>query len=206
MPDIDLDRLVSEQPPYWEYLLSAQTLRANLKPPVQRWKDLRDGLITRRLTRLNAAEFFQWVQTRMAEARSFIDPLTELYTIRLPAAWGPPGESGSVEQIKHVCGLIAGIADDLVRWEEDVAFTRTTHQLEPLRQRISGAAGHQFNELLKVPDVLEDGVRRAQSGEDQATEVRHTIVISLPEGWTEGLDLEFTKVNGLIEAGELEMD
>ena len=95
---------------------------------------------------------------------------------------------------------------ELVRWEEDVAFTRFPEQMEGLRHGLSGAAGHQLEELSKVADVIENGLTEAEIRTEEPTVVHHTIVFDLPEGWNATLEREFEKINALIETGELESD
>ena len=102
-----------------------------------------------------------WFKAKIAEASGFLNPLTELYTDRLPQSWGEPGEPGDVEEIVHVCNLIGNMSAELVRWEEDVAFTRTPEAFEGIRSGLAGAAGHQLDELEKVADVLDYGIDQA---------------------------------------------
>jgi hypothetical protein len=199
-------QIAREQGDHWEYRLSAELLRKYLDLPTRRWRDLRDGLYTRRWTRLDAEEALPWLRMKMAEAMSFIEPLTQLYTRHLSHSWGAPGQPGDVLEIDRVCRLIGGMGEELVRWEEDIAFTRAPAQLEGVRLRLAGFCGHQFHELLKVADVLDEGVDRADRADrGEPTVVTHTIVFGLPEGWSEGLDAEFARVHVLIEDGEFDL-
>ena len=200
-------KIARDQGPFWEYGLSAELLRQSLKVPARKWRDLMDGLYTNRFNRLTAAEALPWFQTKIAEASGFIGPLNELYTKRLPRSWGEPGEPGDVEEIAHVCSLIGKMGAEMVRWEEDVAFTRLPEHFEGLRRGLSGAAGQQLDELMKVPDVLLYAIDQGESAkEGEPTVVKHTIVFDLPEGWTENLNREFGKLNELIESGEVSLD
>jgi len=198
--------IAREQSDFWEYRLSAELLREKLKSPVRKWRDLRDGLYTRRLDQLPAGEAMGWFQTKIREASGFLEPLQELYTKRLSQSWGKPGEPGDVEEITHVCSLIGGMAEELVRWEEDVAFTRLPDEFEGLRKGLSGAAGHQLDELAKVPDVLEYGIDQAvDAPKGKPTVITHTIVFGLPQDWSENLHREFEKLNALIASGQIEL-
>jgi hypothetical protein len=148
-----------------------------------------------------------WFLTKIREASGFLEPLQGLYTKRLSQSWGEPGEAGDVEEIAHVCSLIGRMAAELVRWEEDVAFTRLPDEFEGLRRGLSGAAGRQLDELMKVPDVIQFGIDQATSApEGEPTVVKHTIVFDLPEGWSDNLNREFEKLNSLIESGEIGID
>jgi len=196
--------IAREQEAFWEFKLSAALLRHQLRGTARKWRDLQDGLYTRRLDRLTASEAMPWFQSKIAEASAFMEPLQELYTKRLPQSWGEPGQPGDVEEIAHVCSLIGGMAAELIRWEEDVAFTRLPDEFEGLRKGLTGAAGFQLNELMKVPDVLEFGVDEAADAPNgEPTVVKHTIVFGLPNGWSENLNHEMAKLNALIESGQL---
>ncbi len=196
-------QIAREQAPHWEYRLSAELLRHYLDGPATRWRDLRDGLYTKRWTRLRPDEALPWLQMKMREATAFIPPLMQLYTERLPHSWGPSGQPGDVSEIDRVCRLIGSMGDELVRWEEDMTFTRVPAQLEGIREQLSGFCGHQFEELLKVAGVLDDGIERAELGE--STTVRHTIVFDVPEGWNECLAEQFESLNALIDSGEFDL-
>jgi len=87
-------------------------------------------------------------------------------------------------------------------------FTKVPKDFDGLRRGLSGGAGHQIDELMKVPDVLEYGVDQAveASGGGEPTVIEHTINISLPDGWKENLQREFGRLNERLEAGEISFD
>jgi hypothetical protein len=106
-----------------------------------------------------------------------------------------------------VCRLIGNVGEELIRWEEDVAFVRLSETFEGLRRGLAGAAGHQFDELLKVADVIEDGIKQAETAKTgEPTVVHHTITFDLPPNWESNLEREFGALNEKIEAGGVEFD
>jgi len=187
-------QIAREKAPFWEHRLSAELLRQNLRRPARAWRDLNDDLYTRRVDVLSEEDVIPWAQARISEVTEFIKPLTSLYTRELQRSWGEPGVPGEVEEITHVCELIGRMGGELVRWEEDVRFTRAPEPYHNLPSCLSGAAGHQFEELMAVAGVLDAGIDRAEAASGGETVIEHTIVFNVPPGWENGISEETQRI------------
>lgn len=187
-------QIAREKTPFWEYRLSAELIRQNLRCPARAWRDLKDNLYTRRVYILAEEEVISWLQARISEATAFVKPLTSLYTRELQRSWGEPGVPGEVGEIVHVCELIGRMGDELVRWEEDARFTRAPEPYHNLPLCLSGAAGHQFEELMAVAGVLDAGIDRAEAACGEGTVIEHTIVFDMPPGWADRIAEETQRI------------
>jgi hypothetical protein len=179
---------------FWEFRITAELLRICLENPSRRWRDLKNKFYTVRMNKVHEDDMFDWIQMKLYEARSFIDPIKSLYTVELSKAWGAPGEPGNVEYIAHVCDLIGAMGNELVRWEEDVRFSWVPELYFGLKQQFQGATGHQFEALQAVPAILDQGVDHAELATEGPVVIEHTIVFDLPAGWLEGIENELESI------------
>ncbi len=187
-------QIAREKLDFWEFRLTAELLRSNLRKPSRRWSDLKSNLRAHKRTAISDEEAFRWVQVKLAEGMDYIQPLTALYTVELQKAWGLPGEPGDAEEIARVCELIGNIANELVRWEEEVRFVWVSGTYRPLIERFQGMMGRQLEKLIAVPTILDSGIDHAEAHPEERTVIEHAIVFDLPEGWEEALQKELQKI------------
>ncbi|MFL5357785.1 HNH endonuclease [Archangium sp.] len=187
-------QIAREKLNFWEYRLTAELLRSNLKRPSRRWSDLKSNLRVHKRTPVADKEIIRWFQVKLAEGMDYMDPLKALYSVQLQKAWGLPGEPGDAEEIAHVCQLIGNIADELVRWEEEVMFAWVSDTYRPLINLFQGVMGRQLEKLLAVPAILDGGIDQAEAHPGEETIIEHTVVFDVPEGWEEAIKEGLQKI------------
>ncbi|NVJ04843.1 hypothetical protein HUW63_06240 [Myxococcus sp. AM001] len=187
-------QIAREKLPGWEYRLTAELLRSNLKKPIRRWSDLKNNLRAQKRKAINDEESLVWFQVKLAEAMDYMAPLSNLYSIELQKAWGAPGQSGNAEEIDRVCRLIGAIADELAGWEEEVRFSWFSSTYQPLAGLLQGAMGRQLEKLIIIPEVIDKGVDHAEAHPNEATRIEYALVIDFPEGWTKSVEAELKRI------------
>jgi hypothetical protein len=177
--------IAAEQPPYWEFMLTAELLDYRLKPVLRRVHDLRRGLVTRPSPSLAPEEFFRWVQSKNAELIGAVAVLGRLLP-ELQKSWGEPGEPGNAEEIDHVSKLLVHCAEHFVAIGEEATFKHVPEGCERLSQLVADGALHA---LVHFPD-LPKFIRELFSQDDPSGTHVFELVVSLPDGWEDEFERE----------------
>lgn len=179
-------RIVIDKPDGWEWRLTAELMRYLNQPLFRRISDLRDGLYIKPQQHLSGEEVVGWVRNRMIEFSNLISPICSLFD-RLSQSWGAPGESGSVEEIHHICRLIRDSLEQVVLFEEQIYFTNAPEEYEKVLNLLKDILGSQAQKLAEVPDTLDEVVSligKDHGGDsDYPRTIKKTIVFELPKGW-----------------------
>ena len=110
-------RIVIDKPDGWEWRLTAELMRYLNKPHFRKLKDLRDGLCVRLQEHISDDDSMDWISQRHGDLSSISSPVTKLLD-RLTQSWGRPGESGNIEEIRHICCLISNYLEQVITPEE----------------------------------------------------------------------------------------
>jgi hypothetical protein len=146
-------QIVLDRPEHWEYKLTMEILRSGLGEVYERWRHLKHGMYVRKSTVLPANQVAEWLSAKINDASKIIGAVRPLLD-EMKAAWGPPGVSGDDRKILTVCKLIVAAGENLLVWEEDVRFVHVPEAFRDVLSSIQGVAGHQLDQLLKIPNEL----------------------------------------------------
>ena len=149
-------------------------------PIEQRWHDLEAGLYAPSRTRLPEDQFFDWVQTKNAMMLDQIEVLQPLVSRELVASWGPPGQPGSVEQIKRICGYLADACARMLEWEEGIRSVRISEPFSDLVDVYKGAMGHNIASVANIRKTLELMIQLDAEGH-----FHYTVEMSVPPEFAE---------------------
>ncbi|WP_201786048.1 hypothetical protein [Novosphingobium barchaimii] len=181
------ERLLIEKSDNWEYRLTAEMLRYEMSPVLQRWRALQRGLYMLPAVPVPASEFFRWTSLRMAEIRGIARAFGELMNVEFGRSWGDrslPKSSGDASEIVATTRLFAEMCRSALVWEETVQFAKVDDIFSEMLSLLAGVAGYLIDEAAKVPAFLSEILTE----DPKAGEHRLSIVLGLPEGWAEKLD------------------
>lgn len=173
------ERLIIEKDAYWEYLLTAEVLRFEMAPTIQRWDALKRGLYSKPIQRIEREDTFPWLSDKSQEILLIVAAFSNLTNSELARAWGKPGEAGSDMDIVSVCRLYGEACSNTLLWEESVRFTRVDDDFSEVRDLFIGVAGDVIEQTAKIPGFLTEMVApRPTSG-------TYSLVlnIDLPRDW-----------------------
>lgn len=172
-------RIIEEKPDGWEYTLTAEMLRAEMAPVLQRWASLNRGLYSKPTIRVARNDSIVWMQDRLAEVERLTNALTALSNEEFARAWGAPGEPGDADLIIHTSRLWAEMCGNALQWEETVRFAGVDPLFERVRVLFVGVAGRMIDEAAKLPAFISAVV------DDPEASGTHTLdmVLTLPEDW-----------------------
>jgi hypothetical protein len=146
-------QIVLDRPPYWEFKLTAELLRSELGPIYQRWKQLKEGMYVRKSIIVPTDQLPTWLSAKFNDVSKIIQSAKPLLH-ELTEAFGPPGQPGNDKGILTICRLIVGAAMNLLDWEEEVRFIHVEEKFEDIFMSMRGVAGHQLDQLLRIPNEL----------------------------------------------------
>lgn len=199
-PEI-VQRIAADKPLGWEWRLAAELLRHLNAPHVKRLKNLLAGHYYRPYPRVKSEDFIGWLHGRTHVMSKLIDPLSPLYD-RLNAAFGPPGQSGDMEEIHDVCLLLSDMTGEIVNHEETLRFTLLPDEGEELREILMDALGRNLFSLTEIPDVLDKVVSMIGTDHGGTREEPHMIVwtakFELPQRFVENYEEALQRYRRLI--------
>ncbi len=190
------ERLLIERADHWEYRLTAEVLRFEMAPILQRWRALKRYLYMKPSERVPKIESISWMQDRMAEILHITRAFDELTNIEFRRAWGEPGVPGNDAEIIATCRLYREMCASALSWEERVRFVSVDDTFAEVRSLFIGIAGGFIDEAAKVPaflsEILADG---PESGE-----YRLDLMLTVPDGWVDAVHSALGRVSDALMA------
>jgi hypothetical protein len=183
------ERLIIEKDAYWEYLLTAEVLRFEMAPTIQRWDALKRGLYTKPIQRIDREDSFSWLIDKSQEILLIVAAFTNLTNFELARAWGEPGIAGSDVDIVSVCRLYGEACSNTLLWEESVRFTRVDDDFSEVRDLYIGVAGDVIEQTAKIPRFLTEMVAPKPTSGTYDLE----LTIGLPVEWEKRVAAAFKR-------------
>ena len=194
-----IKRIVIDKPCCWEWRLTSELMRYLNGPFYRKLKDLHNNLYVRFNGNLNRTEAWEWVGQRISEIANLTQPIVNLI-MQLNAAWGKPGEEGSVDEIHHICLLIKDYLMSVVEYEETLKFTDLPEDYNKLKFLLQNAYGSQVMKLETIPDRLDtfmatlDNNSKSSISNSQKV-INETLTFEFPLGWEEEVTNELEKLS-----------
>ncbi len=173
------ERLILEKDAYWEYLLTAEVLRFEMAPTIQRWEALKRGLYMKPIQRIDRSDSFSWLIDKIQEILLIVEAFGNLTNHELTRAWGEQGVAGNDVDIVSACRLYGETCSNTLRWEESVRFARVADEFSEVRDLFIGVAGGIIEQTARIPGFLTDAIAPKPTSGTYTLE----LVIELPAGW-----------------------
>ena len=190
-------RIIIDKPDGWEWRLASELLRTLNTPLFRKINDLKTGLYVKSYSHLSEEKLRNWVIERLSEASKLITPLVNLIE-SLNHSFGQPGESGSTEEIHHVCILINSHLEQIILFEETLYFTIVPDRHEKLLSLLKDSLSSQAQKIQEIPDTLDYVVSLLGTDHGGTKEtpraVHKKITFELPPGWEASMKRELKKL------------
>jgi hypothetical protein len=147
-------QLIYEHPFAWEYKLTAELLRSKLAPLIQRYTELRRGLVYKKTSSIQGPELTSWAQSKCFDLAQLVQLASVVINEEMPVSCGPPGVSGDPVEIKRAVDKLISVCNDLVEWETDVHFASVPSVANAFKQIMEGWTQQVFDEIASIPDKL----------------------------------------------------
>lgn len=177
------ERIIIEKGDLWEYRLTSEVLRFEMRDVLQRWAALKRGLYMKPTASIDKMEMLAWFLNRTSEAQRIAHAFMELTNVEFQRAWGEPGVAGSDIDIVTTCRLFAEMCGSALGWEESVRFVRPHEAFKTLQELHIGIVGNMIDEAAKIPAFLADMLSRKVEGVQ-----RLSLTLSLPDGWADQVE------------------
>jgi hypothetical protein len=178
------ERIIVEKNDLWEYHLTEEVLRFEIAPVLQRWSALRRGLYIKPAQRLTKLDFMPWIMNRLAEIQQIVYAFAELTNVEFLCTWGEPGVAGNDRDIVDTSRLFVEVCKSALAWEEEVRFAAVDDIFRDVLRLYVGVAGNIIDEAAKLPEFLANTF----GGETPSGDYRLSLLLSLPEGWSEAIE------------------
>lgn len=152
------ERLITEKGDYWEPLLTAEVLRYETAPIIQRWNALQRGLYVKPFVRVKKEDSFEWVSDKLEEVSKISQAFEKLLNKEFSRAWGPPGTAGSAMDIVTTCRLFSEVCASALAWEESVRFARVDECFKEVCDLLAGITATLLDQVEKMPKFLVDTI------------------------------------------------
>ncbi|MFW8744959.1 hypothetical protein [Mesorhizobium japonicum] len=174
--------LLTNRPPYWEYLLFGHHLLSGVDRFEEKWRDFSLGYSPVMGPKLSRDDFLGYMGDKLSQA-SFLASNIEVVTSPAAqlAAFGAQDESGDPEMIEHLAKRLVGLYRGLLDWHSELRSVRlhtesTIPQLAPkmVEQPIRAVREFVFDYVAQI----EGAVSKVAAGDDapQILEMRITFV------------------------------
>jgi hypothetical protein len=191
------ERIIIEKDGMWEYNLTAEVLRTEMGPVLQRWRALKRGLYMRQHARIGRDDFMPWISARIAEIRSITAAFTELINVEFSRAWGEPGVAGIDTEIVAACRLFSEMCKSALAWEESVRFASVDDVFSEVHSLFVGTAGCILEEAAKFPAFLSETL----AGNPSSGQYSLHLTVTLPDGWADATEAALERAQRAIVSG-----
>jgi hypothetical protein len=155
-------RLVTERPPYWEYLLFGQALADALGKHRGLRSDVEMGISFAAARRVDPMDIWGSIAADFAVLGRIVAGLEALVDTALPSALGPPGVAGDPEAICHVAGRIGDAFRATLEWSSRIGEIATDPLFEKLLTIMCGLGSTMVRDIevfsehctRKIPEAL----------------------------------------------------
>jgi len=152
--------LAFEQPPYWEYRLTVELLRAKMKSLKQEYDEVRNGLKYRKAVMSTHKAYFTFIQERMIDLEGMMTVFESVINKEITASWGPPGKPGNPFEIKRATQRLFSLCEAIVEWEVEV---RSAHPPRNLRRSKRYFTGNDVGDICSHPTLGEGNERYSRT-------------------------------------------
>lgn len=178
------ERIILEKGDLWEYRLTAEALRFEMKPVLRRWDALKRGLYMKANYEVPKDGTALWLRMRMNEVLQITHAFSELMNEEFRRSWGDEGVAGDDALIVATCRLYSGMCLSAVEWEEAVRFAVVHEVFDEVRDLLLGIGGGLVDEAAKLPPYLTE----LFSGTPEPGVHKFSLSLELPEGWNEAVE------------------
>ncbi len=189
-------QVIEDKPDLWEFIVAVELLDFYLKVPLSRANQLKKGLYTKPKVVVGIDDFVEWIQTRLAELMDEVNCLKQLLS-ELTAAFGEEGVPGIPSEIVDTCRLFGMCAQRFVDIAEQARFVQLPEEFEDVGRHFAVGALHVTSRFPEISAFI----RSIMELPDPQGVHQMTLVIDLPEGWSEGFDSLFKDGTEALLAG-----
>ncbi|MBK6625976.1 MAG: 3'-5' exoribonuclease [Flavobacteriales bacterium] len=117
-PD-SVQRLLSEQPNRWEYLLASELLKVRLSGANATYNELRERSASIEKVQWDLDSFLAWVESSTQTFEPMVGRVETLLGVDVQKALGPPGVDADLFELRAVAERVRLLCQELLSWEAE---------------------------------------------------------------------------------------
>ena len=175
-------RLATEQPPGWEYMLFPQALQDEIDGCAELKDAYVRGIALGPREYISLAAIQAWAEPRMKELDRLVAGIESAINLRLPPAFGEPGEAGDLGEIVAVARFVGASYRKTIEWSLRIRCAVGPPGFEAV---VDALARFPDDVLAKVESAgrplllrAKDGIARALAGESVTIDTRLDFQLS----------------------------
>lgn len=172
-------KLAAEKTDYWEFLLASELLKTRLAKINQELYEIDNGLGFRNTKIYNGLELTNFLSNSTNDISRIIGIFKNLYENELIKAFGEPGVSGNVFEIKYCCDKIYTLCKELLNWEYNFTSSIFPEEFVEISELMKGWAKDLIIEINRFPKLLDDAF--SPDNIATATEINIKLVFKAPK-------------------------
>ena len=183
--------LATEQQPGWEYLLFPQVLQDEIDRCAELKHAYVRGIALGPPEHISRSAIQAWAQPRMKQLDRLVADIESAINVRLPPAFGEPGEPGDVREIVSVACLVGARYRQIIEWSLRIRCAAGPRGFEAV---VNALAHFPDDVLAKVESAgrplllrAKDGIARALAGESVTIDTRLDFDLSHREEFAAAL-------------------
>jgi len=161
--------LATDQPPGWEYLLFPQVLQDEVDGLVQVKQAYVRGAASGPREQVTTSTFQAWADPQLKRLDRLVAEIERAINVRLPPAFGAPGEAGDVREIVAVARLVAARYREVIEWSLRVRCAAGPRGFDRVLDAMARFPDHVLATVESagrpLRDRIADRIRRALAGE-----------------------------------------
>ena len=178
----EAQRLATEQPPGWEYLLFPQVLQDEIDGCAELKDAYTCGIALGPPEHIPVSAIQAWTEPRMKELDRLVADIESAINVRLPPAVGEPGEPGDLREIVAVARFVGARYRETIEWSLRIRCAVGPRGFEAV---VDAFAHFPDDVLAKVESAgrpllrrAKDGITRALAGESVTIDTRLDFQLS----------------------------
>jgi len=179
-----IDQVLLNRPPAWEYLLFAGYLVVGKSELERKWRDHELGYRSPHGPLIDDADAATILQSALNDTQTYVANATRLLEKEpQERAFGPPGVAGNAEAIEHLAKRLVSVYEDLLDWEARVRGGRVSERFErafALAANLVATPIREFREFFDTfADEMEQVPQKITAGGPVTLHL--TLVVSINE-------------------------
>jgi len=151
-----IKQIAVEKLDFWEYILASELMKSRLVEINRSYIELQKGLIFKKSKTLDIPEFSDWFSNSATDFERLLSIFKQLFEIELIKAFGEPGVSGNIYEIKSSIDKIASVCKELLAWEVELKGIIPPIELKEAAQLLQGWTKGIIEEINKFPKMIDE--------------------------------------------------
>lgn len=186
----------------WEYLVFIDELASGIAGYDREKYDFDLGVARPKGPALSLDDVAEDLLARSRTARKIVANLDRLLNdTALTSAFGPPGEPGDADRIRHVAAAVVDVYGAMLHWASETRGALAPEEAEPVYLALSDFVRTPLRQIRDFVEEMDNGVRpaiealRAGDKPEEPVRLTFTLTLTIDEEATSRFEAELTALS-----------